>query len=151
MVVAAAPADRRRANRALGEQIRARLGELHEGAALVQLEPTLLDRAVETSLVLRWSALKLKQKRAVDFFDVDPAILDRLKGVGELDELAGGRLWIGERSNIDEFHQASPFIVRSTKCPQEGVSPAFGAREPPATASRVGSHIFEPAPEDGVW
>jgi hypothetical protein len=57
---------------------------------LERRQPTVLDRAIEASLVLRRRALELEQKRPVDLLDIDPPVLDRLEGVGQLDQLARG-------------------------------------------------------------
>jgi hypothetical protein len=51
----------------------------------VQFQPALLDRAIETSLILGRRTLQLEQERPIDLLDIDPAILDRLESVGELD------------------------------------------------------------------
>jgi hypothetical protein len=55
----------------LSEQLRARWGEGDESPGLVHLEPAALDRELEARAVLGRAAVIAKQKRLVDFFDVD--------------------------------------------------------------------------------
>jgi hypothetical protein len=69
----------------------------------VQHQPALLDRAIEAGLLFSGRALELEQKWPVDLLDIDPAVLDRLERVGELNQLARGGLGNGERTWRDEF------------------------------------------------
>jgi hypothetical protein len=78
------------------EQVRAGLGELHIGAALVEPQPAAFDRKLETSLVLCWSGLEIMQQRPVDQLDMDAAVLHGLDGVGDFHQLARGGFCIGE-------------------------------------------------------
>jgi hypothetical protein len=50
----------------------------------------------QARLTFRRRGLQLKQERAVDLLDIDAAILDRLESIGDLDDLAGGEVWISE-------------------------------------------------------
>ena len=59
---------------------------------------------VKASFVLRGRALQFEEKRPVDLFDMDAAVLHWLEGVGQLHQLAGGGLGIGDGTEIDEFH-----------------------------------------------
>jgi hypothetical protein len=56
----------------------------------------------------------------IDLLDVDPAVLHRLKSVGELEQLARGELGIGEGAGFEEFHvvivQASSGVVGPISC-----------------------------------
>jgi len=70
-----------------GEQIRAGLGE-HVSSALVQHQPALLDGTLEPGLVFGRRSLEAEQG-PLNLLDIDPAVLDRLEGIGELDDLAG--------------------------------------------------------------
>ena len=77
------------------------------GSAFVQHQPTLGHRAIETSLVFRRRALELIEEGRVDLLDIDPAILDRLECVGELDQLARSGFGIGEGAVGNVLHAAS--------------------------------------------
>jgi hypothetical protein len=50
----------------------------------MHLEPAAIDRELHASTVLGRTAAVPKQKGAIDFLDVDPAVLDRLNRVGDL-------------------------------------------------------------------
>jgi hypothetical protein len=56
----------------------------------VQDQPAFGYRMVKAGFVLRRCALEFEQKRPVDLLDIDPAVLDWLECVGELEQLAGG-------------------------------------------------------------
>jgi hypothetical protein len=58
-----------------GKQIRTRLGEADERAALVQHQPAALDRQVEAGLLFGRRAFLAKQERPVDQLDVDPGAI----------------------------------------------------------------------------
>jgi hypothetical protein len=78
------------ANRALGEQVRTRLGEAYKSTAFMHHEPALFDRAIEPGLVLRGRAPQFTQEWPVDLLDQDAAVEVGLDRVGELDDFAGG-------------------------------------------------------------
>ena len=67
---------------ASGEEVRAALRELHKRAALMQLQPAARDIASQ-------------QKRAIDLFDMDPALLDGFEGLSVLHEAARSLFGIG--------------------------------------------------------
>ena len=75
----------------------------------MQPQPAVLDRELEANAVFGRTAAGL-QKRPVDLFDVDAAVLDGFGRVGDLDQLAGGFLGISEGSIggvfIRSFHLA---------------------------------------------
>jgi hypothetical protein len=52
----------------------------------MQIEPSLRNRQIKACLVLGRRALQFKDKGAVDFLNVDPAILYRLDRIGDLDQ-----------------------------------------------------------------
>jgi hypothetical protein len=60
----------------------------------VQLQPAVVDRALEANGVLRRSALVLEQKRPGYLLDVDPALngFDRER---DRNDAASGLVWIG--------------------------------------------------------
>ena len=60
--------------------------------------------ALNTKVLPNGRALELEQKRPVDLLDIDPAVLDGLECVGQLEELAGGDFRVGEGTGSDEFH-----------------------------------------------
>jgi len=66
--------------------------------AIAQSRPALYSAGVP---------LSSNRNGPVDLLDIDPAVLDGLKCVGEFDDLAGGDLRIGEGSAGDEFHTAA--------------------------------------------
>src|ERR1700741_1575194 len=68
----------------------------------------LRDRMIEPGLLLRGRTLVFEWKWPVDLLDIDPAILDRLEGIGEFDQLARGGLRIGEGARGNELHATSP-------------------------------------------
>ena len=51
-----------------------------------------------------------EQERAVEFLNVDSAILDRFKGLRVLHQAAGGFLWIAIRAIGGVFHQVRPLF-----------------------------------------
>src|SRR6201987_5811788 len=83
---------------------RTSLGEPDVGPALVQPEPAVGDGEIEAGLVFRRCALELIQERPIDLLDIDPAVLDWLERVGELDQLARGGLGVGEGALLNELH-----------------------------------------------
>ena len=91
-----------------GEQVRAALRQPHERAAVVHFQPAQANGTIEALRVFRRRALVAEQERAVEFLDVDPAILHWLEGVGVLHQAAGGFVRIGIGSVGDELHQARP-------------------------------------------
>lgn len=70
------------------EQFSTSQRELHERPALVQHQPALGDRQIKACLVFGRRSLELKQEGPVDLLDMDTAVLDRLNGVGQFDDLA---------------------------------------------------------------
>jgi hypothetical protein len=126
------------------EQIRAGLGHLHIGAALVLPQPPAVDRKLETGAVFGRAALVLKQKRPVDQFDQDASVLDGLNGVGDLHQLLRGGFSIGERARLEEFYalvsslggrsEGPPFRYLCTSIPSD---PANCVRGHCGSASRA--------------
>jgi hypothetical protein len=55
----------------------------------------------------------LKQKRPIDFLDVNTAVLDRLDRAGDLHEFARGRFGIGKRAGGGVFHPDVPIRAGS--------------------------------------
>ena len=125
-------AARARAHGSSSEQGSPRLGELHIGAALVQHQPALGYRMLKAGFVFGRRPLQFEQKRPVDFLDVDPAVLDRLEGIGELQQLAGCGLGIGEGAGGDEF--SCSLHVRSVDVLHRASDFDLGAAEASRTA-----------------
>jgi HAMP domain-containing protein len=69
----------------------------------MQHQPPPLDRALQPCGVFR----RLEQHRSVDLLDIDAPVLDRLEGVGELDDLARGGFSSGIGARLDEFQSGS--------------------------------------------
>ena len=67
--------------------------ELYVGAGLVLPKPAASNQGCT---VFSWTAAVTVQERPVDLLDADPAVLDRLNGVGCLQELARRCFRIGE-------------------------------------------------------
>jgi hypothetical protein len=63
------------------------------------------DRAIETCPELVGAAAGFEERR-IDQLDVDPAVLHWLDRAGDLDQLAGGDIRIGEGAGLDKFHAA---------------------------------------------
>ena len=73
-------------------------------SGFVQPQPAQRDRARERGAVLvRRPALL--EERAVDQLNVDAAILYRLARVGDLYQLAGGGVRVGEVARLNEFRR----------------------------------------------
>ncbi|MGO8911492.1 MAG: PilZ domain-containing protein [Bradyrhizobium sp.] len=72
-------------------------------SVLNRTRPSQLDRAGEGGAVLVRRAALLKQGK-VDPFVVDAAVLGRLDRIGDLEQLAGSGMGIGEVARFDEFH-----------------------------------------------
>ena len=70
----------------------------------------MLNCQLDAGAVLRRTALVLKQERAVDQLDVNAAVLHRLNGAGDLDELPRGFLGIG----VGGFRRTSSLIPLSS-------------------------------------
>ena len=64
-----------------GEQIGAGRRELHVGSGIVHFQPAPFDGELQSGAVLRGRALVSEQERAVQFFDVDSAILNWFESV----------------------------------------------------------------------
>ena len=77
----------------------------------MQDEPAARDSQFEAGLVFGRRALVLAEKRPVDQFDEDPAVLCRLDRVGDLDQLARGFFWIALGAIGGEFHQPVPILA----------------------------------------
>ena len=58
--------------------------------------PAAFDRALHSGRILIGRALDLEQERAVYLLNVNAAVLNGLDAVGDLDQLAGGRLRVGQ-------------------------------------------------------
>jgi hypothetical protein len=82
-----------------GEQLGAGRRKRHEGAGLVHLEAAALDRELEARAVLGRAAAIAKQKRLVDFFDVD-APLNRLDCICDLEDPAW--LLVATAGNVEK-------------------------------------------------
>jgi hypothetical protein len=54
-----------------GEELRAWRREGDESSGFVHLEPAALDRELEARAIFGWTTAVSKQKRLVDFLDVD--------------------------------------------------------------------------------
>ena len=91
----------------LSERVRATLRELHERAALMQVQSAAGYRKLKAGGVFRGRALVDEQKRAVDFLNVDPAMLDGFKSVCVLQEATGGFVRLGEGSICGQFQKLS--------------------------------------------
>ena len=63
------------------KQIGAGRRELHVGSGVMQFQPTPCDGELQAGEVFRGSALVAEQEGAVEFFDIDPAILNWFEGV----------------------------------------------------------------------
>jgi len=63
--------------KASGEQVGAGLGEADEGPAFVHFDPAPLNRESKPRRILRRCRLVAEQERAVEHFDVNPAVLYR--------------------------------------------------------------------------
>ena len=68
-------------------------------------QPAFGDRQLQPGAIFGRAATLLEQERPVDLLDVDPAVLDRLDGVGDLEDLARGLLGVGEGSISGVFHR----------------------------------------------
>ena len=66
--------------------------------------PSARDRQIKPGLVFGWIALLIVQKWLVDQLDEDAAVLRRLDGVGDVDQLASGFIGIAARALSGEFH-----------------------------------------------
>ena len=64
-------------------------------------QPAFCDREIEPDFAFGRRALQLEQERPVDLLDIDAAVLHRLEGMGQFDQLAGGDLGIGEGAKLD--------------------------------------------------
>jgi hypothetical protein len=65
-------------------------------------EPAWLDRAGESGAILVRRAAR-SHECAIDQLDKDAAVLHRLDCVGDLHQLAGGDVGIGEGARLDEL------------------------------------------------
>jgi hypothetical protein len=78
----------------------AETAQVHAGPGFVPLDPVGSDRLREAGAELVRRAAFLEET-TVDQFDVNPAVLGRLGGVGDFHELARG---YGGVTRLDEFH-----------------------------------------------
>jgi len=88
-----------------GEQVRAALRQFHERAAVMHFEPAALNRQVEAGPIFRRRSFVAKQERAVEFLDIDAAILHRLEGVRVLHQTARSFVGIAIEAVGGVFHQ----------------------------------------------
>jgi hypothetical protein len=86
-----------------GEQLRAGRRELHVGAGFMLPQPALGDRQLLEARALFGRAASSPQEGQIDLLDMDPAVLDRLDAVGDLDQLAGGGFRISVGTISDEL------------------------------------------------
>jgi hypothetical protein len=98
---------------ALGEEVGPALCQPYKCPAIVNFQPAQADRAIEAGPVFRRRSFVAEQKWAVEFLDIDAAILHRLEGVCVLHEAARGFIWIGIWSVGCELHRADTFSPRS--------------------------------------
>jgi hypothetical protein len=91
----------------LREHVRATLRELHERAALMQVQSAAGYRKLKAGGVFRGRGLVSEQEGAVEFFDIDPSILNRFKGMCVLQETTGGLVRVGEGSVGGQFQKLS--------------------------------------------
>jgi hypothetical protein len=102
-----------------GEQIRAGLRELHMDPGSMLPEPSFGNRQIESRDIFIRASSSLEE-RSVDLLYMKPAILHGLDRVGDLDQLAGGFLWLGIAALSGEFHQA---VSRCAQRTWSGTSP----------------------------
>src|ERR1700733_3262207 len=69
-------------------------------------EPATLDSQLHARAVFGRRAALLLQERPIDLLDMDAAVLHRLGGVSDLDQLARRSVGIIEPVRLDEFHGA---------------------------------------------
>jgi hypothetical protein len=87
------------------------------------------NREIKPSLVLGRRALELIDERPIDLLDVNPAVLHRLDGVGQLHQLARGGIRIGEGARFDEFHTAILYATSAAEPTADmNVTSAMGQR-----------------------
>ncbi|UFW43426.1 hypothetical protein [Bradyrhizobium sp. WSM471] len=108
------------------QQVLARRQEWHIGPALVELEPALLGSALDAGAELCPARLKRVEEWVVDLLDMDSAVLYRLDGRSQLNELVGGDFRIGKRAFGDVLHRwnqnLKPMLGRT--CPRLCTDPA---------------------------
>ena len=92
---------------ASGEQIGAGRRELHVGSAVMHFQPAPFNGELQAGAVLRGRALVAEQEGAVEFLDIDPAILNWFEGVCVLQEATGGFVRVGEGSVGGQFQKLS--------------------------------------------
>jgi hypothetical protein len=81
------------------------LGQFHERAALMQFQPAARYRELKAGGVFGGRGVVAEEKKAVDFLDVDPAILDGFKGLRMFHEAPSCLLRIGIGSSGRKFHK----------------------------------------------
>jgi hypothetical protein len=70
----------------------------------MQHQPAILDRALEAGLVFRRGGALDIEHRIIQLLNVNAAVLDRLDGIGKLDDLARGDLGIGVAAGLSKLH-----------------------------------------------
>ena len=66
----------------------------------MQFEPALVHRVLDARAKLWTACLQCVEERRADLLDVDAAVLDRLDGFCELDQLARRGLWLCVRTVV---------------------------------------------------
>ena len=72
-------------------------------AALMQIEPAVLNGVFDPGTELWPTGLERVEERRVDLLDVDAAVLNRLDARGELDQLAGLGLRVGKGRSAEKL------------------------------------------------
>jgi hypothetical protein len=78
----------------------------------MQLQPALLDSAPDAGAELRAACLERVEEWVVDLLDMDSAVLYCPNARSQLNELAGGSLWIGKRAFSDVLHRWNQNLKR---------------------------------------
>ena len=71
----------------------------------MQDEPAARDSQIEAGKKFVRRSLQIEQKRPVDQFDLDAAVVHHLDRVCDLKQLAGGFVWIAVGAFSGEFHR----------------------------------------------
>src|SRR3954451_23892665 len=77
----------------------------HIGAALMQVQPALLDSAPDAGAELRAACLERVEEWVVDLLDMDSAVLYCLDARSQLNELTRGDYGIGKKAFGDVLHR----------------------------------------------
>jgi hypothetical protein len=89
-----------------GKQLGTGVGDLHIGPKFVQRQPAQRSRGRAGCAVLVWCAASFEE-RPVDQLDENAAVLHSLNRVGDLHQLAGDGVGIGEVAADDQLHAAA--------------------------------------------